>query len=158
MDIILHNFLFKRYTLNSQFLDLTSLEDASSQLKTAIDFSISDLAKTDVKIFEQFRNSVVQCFEYTYQLSVKSLRRYIELTSDNPSLVDDWEFKDLIREAAVRGIIEKPQDWFDYRKLRNISSHAYSRSKAEEVYQKAENLYYSSQSLISFLKSKRGSS
>lgn len=158
MGIILHNFLFKRYTLNSQFLDLTSLEDASSQLKTAIDFSISDLAKSDVKIFEQFRNSVVQCFEYTYELSVKSLRRYIELTSDNPSLVDDWEFKELIREAAVRGIIEKPQDWFDYRKLRNISSHAYSRSKAEEVYQKAENLYYSSQSLISFLKSKRGSS
>lgn len=142
--------------MNSHFLDLTSLDDASSQLKTAIGFSISDLAKSDIKIFEQFRNSVVQCFEYTYELSVKSIRRYIELTSDNPSLVDDWEFKDLIREAAIRGIIENPQDWFDYRKLRNISSHAYSRSKAEEVYQKAEAHYHSSQSLLSFLKSKRG--
>ena len=142
--------------MSTQFLDLSSLEDASAQLKTALDYAKSNLAQADIKIFEQFRNSTVQCFEYTYELSIKSIRRFLEQTSDNPSLVDDWDFKDLIREAAVRGVIDNPNDWFDFRKLRNISSHAYSRSKAEEVYQRAGDLYQSSQNLLTFLKSKRG--
>lgn len=142
---------------SNNLLDLTSLEDASGQLRTALDYSISDLAKSDYKIFEQFRNSVVQCFEYTYELSIKSIRRFLEMTVDTPAEVDDWDFKDLIREAAVRGIISNPEDWFDFRKLRNTSSHAYSRPKAEQVYKRAGDLYKSATELLDVLKEKRKS-
>jgi nucleotidyltransferase substrate binding protein (TIGR01987 family) len=137
---------------STKFLDLSSLEDASDQLKTAIEFSKSDLAKSDVKLFEQFRTSTVQCFEYTYELSVKSIRRFLELTVDNPSQVDEWEFKDLMREAATRGIIDNPTDWFEFRRLRNTSSHAYSRVKADEVYGKAADLLSAAQKMLADLR------
>lgn len=130
-----------------KFLDLSSLQDASKQLKTAIDLSNSELAKSDILLFEQFRTSTVQCFEYTYELSVKAIRRFLELTVDKPSQVDEWDFKDLIREAAVRGIIEQPELWFEFRRLRNTSSTAYSRPKANEVYQRAPELLQAAEKL-----------
>lgn len=49
-------------------LELTPLEKAVQQLKDAIAFSCSELAKRDHKLFVQFRNSVIQCFEFTYEL------------------------------------------------------------------------------------------
>jgi nucleotidyltransferase substrate binding protein (TIGR01987 family) len=136
-------------------LDFTALEKATGQLKTAIEYSLSSLAKTDSKIFEQFRNSVVQCFEYTYELCVKSIRRYLESTIDTPSIVDDWEFKDLIREAAVRGIISQPERWFEFRRLRNVSSHAYDAAKAEEVYLSSSKLLTEATDLIQILKNRK---
>lgn len=140
--------------MNRPLLDTTSLDDASDQLKAAIDFSISDLAKSDQRLFEQFRTSTVQCFEYTYELSVRTIRRFLELTIDNPAQVDEWDFKDLIREAAVRGIIDSPEDWFEFRRLRNTSSHAYSRAKADEVYQRAADLLQAAKKLRALIVTK----
>lgn len=138
-------------------LDLSSLEEANTQLKTALEFANSDLARSDYKLFEQFRTATVQCFEYTYELSVKSIRRFLELTIDNPSQVDEWEFKDLIREASVRGLIDSPETWFEFRRLRNTSSHAYSRAKADEVFSFAQSLLIASQKLHLTLINKRSS-
>ncbi len=132
-------------------MDITSLKSATTQLETAINYSRSKLAISDEKIFEQFRNSVVQCFEYTYELSTKMLRRFFELSSDNQLIVDEWDFKDLIRESAIKGLITSPEDWFNFRKLRNISSHAYDKAKADEVYSHATLLLTSAKELIAEL-------
>lgn len=120
-------------------LDFSALESATSQLEKALNYSISDLAK-DPNLFEQFRNSTVQCFEYTYELAWKYLQRKLEQVHPNPQLIDELEFKDLIREGAQRGYIKTPEMWFEFRRLRNISSHAYDKAKAEQVYSKARDL------------------
>ena len=120
-------------------LDFSALESATSQLEKALNYSISDLAK-DPNLFEQFRNSTVQCFEYTYELAWKYLQRKLEQVHPNPQLIDELEFKDLIREGAQRGYIKTPEMWFEFRRLRNISSHAYDKAKAEQVYFKAQDL------------------
>lgn len=120
-------------------LDFSSLDSAIKQLEVAHNYSTSDLAK-DIGLFKQFRNSTVQCFEYTYELAWKPLQRKLEQVHPNPQIIDEYEFKDLIREAAVRGYIKTPELWFEFRRLRNLSSHAYDRSKAEQVYAKAQDL------------------
>ena len=48
-------------------------------------------------LFEQLRNSVIQCFEFTYELSHKMLKRYLEETTANPEEFDLGAFQNLIR-------------------------------------------------------------
>jgi nucleotidyltransferase substrate binding protein (TIGR01987 family) len=134
-------------------LDLTNLQNAIGQLDKAIKFSESPLAD-DPEVFEQFRNSVVQCFEYTYELSWKYLKRQIEKEHANPSIVDEWEFKELIREASTRGFIDDPQQWFLFRRLRNISSHGYDKTKADEVLSHARQLWQAADFLFKKLQEK----
>lgn len=136
----------------SEQLDISPLEDAIDQLRKAIDFSTSDLAKSDAELFEQFRNSTVQCYEFTFELSWKFIKRKIELEHPSPDQVDRWGYKELIREAAVRGLIRSPDLWFDFRRYRNLSSHTYDRSKANQVYSSASDLLDASTFLLTQLK------
>ncbi len=128
-------------------LDFSSLESATKQLEKALTYATSDLAK-DINLFEQFRNSSVQCFEYTYELAWKYLQRKLEQVHPNPQIIDEFEFKDLIREGAQRGYVKTPELWFEFRRLRNISSHAYDKLKAEQVYSKAQDLLIEAQFLL----------
>ncbi len=120
-------------------LDFSSLASAIDQLEKALNYSMSNLAK-DPDLFEQFRNSTVQCFEYTYELAWKNLQRKLEHVHPNPQIIDELEFKDLVREGAQRGYVKTPELWFEFRRLRNVSSHAYDRLKAQQVYSKAQDL------------------
>jgi nucleotidyltransferase substrate binding protein (TIGR01987 family) len=131
-------------------LDVSSLESAASQLEKALQYSVSDLAK-DKGLFEQFRNSTVQCFEFTYELAWKFLQRKLEQVHPNPQIIDELDFKDLIRECAQRGFIQNPEIWFDFRRLRNISSHAHDKTKAEQVYVKANALLMETHFLLKVL-------
>lgn len=83
-------------------LDFSALDGATRQLEKALQFSVSDLAKNP-ELFEQFRNSAVQCFKYTYELAWKFLQRKLEMIHPNPQIIDELEFKDLTREGAQRG-------------------------------------------------------
>lgn len=132
-------------------LDFSSFESAIAQLEKAYNFTLSNYAK-DKDLLEQFRNSTIQCFEYTYELSWKFLTRQIESAHPNPEIVDSWDFKELIREGAVRGYIQNPSAWFEFRRLRNITSHAYDKSKAELVYAKANDLLIESKFLLNKIK------
>lgn len=116
-------------------LKLTSLIKATDSLREAIDFSLSDMAKNDVRLYRQFRNSVIQCFEFTYELSWKMLKRQLAIDAATPTAIDELSFNDMIREAAVRGFISDPVQWMRYRKERNVTSHAYDEKMAQEVYE-----------------------
>lgn len=118
-------------------LELASFEKAIEQLKTSLDYSTSESAKKDLKLFMQFRNSVIQCFEFTYELSWKMLKRFLEKTSPTPDLVDQFSFNDLFRVGAEQGLVSTPKAWFDFRKMRNVASHTYEDKVAQEVYEAA---------------------
>jgi nucleotidyltransferase substrate binding protein (TIGR01987 family) len=112
-------------------LDLTSLEKALDSLGRAIDRS-----KT-VPEDKEIRDSVIQRFEYSYELCWKMMKRQLEIDSPTPVSVDAMGFKDMIREAAERGLVNHPQAWFEYRRQRNITSHTYNETKAVQVYETA---------------------
>ncbi len=109
-------------------LDLTSLEKAHASLKEILlryEKESYDLA---------IRDAVIQRFEYTYSLSLKMLRRYLEMTIDEPTSVDGMDFNTVIRKASEIGLILNDlEKWTTYRLARNLTSHTYDENKAIEV-------------------------
>ena len=116
-------------------IDFSPLASAISQLEKSIAFATSEMAKNDSGLFEQFRNSVIQCFEFTYELSHKMLKRYLEETAANPEEIDLSTFQNLIRIGNEKGLLRSDWTvWRDYRHARSNSSHAYDGNKAQAVY------------------------
>ena len=117
-------------------IDFSSLASAIAQLEKSIKYSQSDLAQHDDELFEQLRNSVIQCFEFTYELSGKMLKRYLEETAANPEEIDISTFQSLIRRGNEQGLLRS--DWLRwkiYRQARTNSSHTYDADKAVQVYE-----------------------
>ena len=117
-------------------IDFSSLANAISQLEKSITFARSDMAQQDDELFEQLRNSVIQCFEFTYELSWKMLRRYLEETAATPEEIETSTFQNLIRRGNEKGLLRS--DWLRwkiYRQARTDSSHTYDGDKAVAVYE-----------------------
>jgi nucleotidyltransferase substrate binding protein (TIGR01987 family) len=116
-------------------LDFTPLGNAIAQLERSLKYATSDAAQADAGLFEQLRNSVIQCFEFTYELSHKMLKRYLEETTANPEEFDLGTFQNLIRTGNERNLLRSNWlRWKDYRQARTNSSHTYDEMKAEAVY------------------------
>lgn len=81
---------------------------------------------------EYVRDGVIQRFEYTFELSWKTMQRVLKLQG-----VDTGSPTQVIRAAAKAGFIESADDWMEFAKSRNLVSHSYSRKTAEQVYQTA---------------------
>ena len=78
------------------------------------------------------RDSCIKRFEYTYELSHRMLRRYLEATE--PAGVTQLTFPGLIRLGFERGLLAQSWDvWSGFRDARNITSHAYDAVKADKV-------------------------
>ncbi|MDF1583103.1 MAG: HI0074 family nucleotidyltransferase substrate-binding subunit [Methyloprofundus sp.] len=117
-------------------LDFSAFANAISQLEKSLDYATSPLAKNDPGLFEQLRNSVIQCFEFTYELSHKMLKRFLKETAASAEDINTHSFQDLIRTGNEKGLLRS--DWLvwrTYRQARNNSSHTYDADKAEQVYQ-----------------------
>jgi nucleotidyltransferase substrate binding protein (TIGR01987 family) len=109
-------------------LDLTSLAKAIGQLEAGLTI----LAKDDENAL--LRDGVIQRFEFTYELSHKMLKRFIEATSANPQEADTMTFQELIRVGSEQGLLISGWDkWRDFRKARGTTSHTYDEAKAIEV-------------------------
>ena len=48
-------------------------------------------------------------------------------------------FKELMREAAERGLITAVEPWIEYRYQRNMTAHVYDEEKARRVYESAQS-------------------
>ena len=116
-------------------LELTPLSHALQRLERAIVRSKKEPEDKEV------RDAVIQRFEYSYELCWKIITRQLEMDSATPAGFDGMSFKDLFREAAVKGLVDNPEDWFEYRRKRNITSHTYDEKKAEEVYEAALDFF-----------------
>ena len=118
----------------SPSLDLTSLQQALAQLTDAMDFYSSDEVQNNDRLHMHMRAAVIQAFEFTYELSWKMLKRYLEMTAPNPIDIDQMSFADLIRTASERGLLKSDLTaWLIYRKERGTTSHTYNEDKANEV-------------------------
>ena len=126
-------------------IDLSSFEKALNTLDRAI------LRAREAPGDEELRDAVIQRFEYTYELAWKSLKRVLEEAAASSDEIDYLSFKDLIRRGAESGMIQDPQEWFDFRKSRNITSHVYNEKKAISVYASALRFAKAARILLSRL-------
>lgn len=114
-------------------LDLTPLQRAVSQLDTF--YALSTLPQDQAVMAEALRMAAIQAFEYSYELSVKMLRRFLEMTEPNPTALDDATFQGLIRLGSERGLLRSDLPvWMEFRRQRGTTSHAYDAAKAAQVH------------------------
>lgn len=97
---------------------------------------------------EFIRDSVIQRFEFTFEVSWKMLKRYFEW---NQNLIES-NVKNIFREAGRQGLIDSVETWFAYQIARNESSHTYDEKKAEEIYAIAQRFAPDAKRLLDRLK------
>lgn len=114
-------------------LILTHLSKAISSLEEAIEYAknLPEGISADI-----VRDSVIQRFEYTYELSWKLLQRWIRINI-GPDEAEPRTKKDLFRLASKKEMIKNPEDWFNFAEARNNIAHTYNPSYAKNVYDTA---------------------
>jgi nucleotidyltransferase substrate binding protein (TIGR01987 family) len=133
--------------MNLKQLDLSSLEKAI----TFLDETVTEYGKQSANQF--IRDAAIQRFEYTYELSHKMIKRFLELTEPSAEEIDQMAFADLIRTSSERGLLAHGWDtWKTYRHARNTTSHTYNEKKATEVYAIIPLFLAESKNLLSELK------
>lgn len=117
-------------------LDLQALKDAVASLGDGLEV-VSDpvwFNQQSDKVRNTLISGVIKNFEFVYEISVKMVRRQIELESASPTEVDESNFREVLRVAGEKGLIADVEAWFKYRKMRNITAHTYDHDKAQQVY------------------------
>ena len=109
-------------------LDFSPLENAAQRLDEGLVRYDSD--PSDVMV----RDGLVQRFEFTYELSHKMLRRFMEASAANPTEFDEADFQYLIRSANEQNLLlgAWPQ-WRVYRDMRSKTSHTSDEEVALKV-------------------------
>jgi nucleotidyltransferase substrate binding protein (TIGR01987 family) len=109
-------------------LDLTPLENAINRLAEGLARYEQDTTDT------QIRDGLIQRFEFTYEISHKMLKRYLEASSPTPEQFDGMDFADQIRSGNEQGVLlgDWPK-WRNYRAMRSKTSHTYDEDVAIEV-------------------------
>lgn len=75
---------------------------------------------------EFLRDSVIQRFEFSIELSWKSAKKAMGTTTSSP--------KDIVREMAQSAYISDVDLWLKAIDMRNLSTHTYKEDLAEQVY------------------------
>lgn len=117
-------------------LDLTALTKAVRQLEKSLDYYHSDQIQKDPELVLQLRAAAIQAFEFTYELSLKMIKRYLDMASGNVLKDREMSFPDLIRTACEYGLLlNDVAQWKEYRNERGTTSHTYDEEKAIEVFE-----------------------
>ena len=84
-------------------------------------------------------------------MATTAVRRILKKFSDCENL-DEMPFKEMIRVAAKKGLIDDPEAWFDFREARNKTRHAYDEDIAKEVFDQIPPFLKAAQVLLIKLK------
>jgi len=116
-------------------LDLRSFANAIRQLENALDYCNSNLARSDPMLAAHLRAAAIQAFEFTYELSIKILKRKLGQIESSEAVVRGMSFDELIRRGWAIGLLnEEIAQWREFRKQRGTTSHTYDGNKAELIY------------------------
>jgi len=112
-------------------LDFTSLKNAVASFKSVVRvyYSLKDNGEEERAAL---RAGVIQNFEFSFELSWKYIKRWIEM-NDDPLSVDGVTRRELFRRAAENRLIVDVEKWFQFYQDRNRTSHIYDENVAEEV-------------------------
>ncbi len=78
---------------------------------------------------EFIRDSVIQRFEFCYELAWKMLK--LRLAEED---IDVRSPKATLQAALEMGLIDDGNAWTELHRVRNLTTHTYDESLAEEVY------------------------
>ncbi|MBF0184093.1 MAG: nucleotidyltransferase substrate binding protein [Magnetococcales bacterium] len=132
-------------------MDLSRLESAVERLDEGLrryQLDVSDI---------QIRDGLIQRFEFTYEISHKTLKRFLVMASPSPDIFDDMPFSDLIRTGNEYGLLSGNwEDWKKYRERRGKSNYTYDEQIAMDVVQYIPAFLEEVRYLLNKLKSRVG--
>lgn len=109
-------------------LDFTALENTINRLGEVL--KRYEREKTD----DVVRDSVIQRFECTYSIALKTLRKYFIERAFVIDDVNNLSFNEMIRIASKLNLIKSDlEKWTQYRTMRNLTSHTYDEEIALKV-------------------------
>jgi nucleotidyltransferase substrate binding protein (TIGR01987 family) len=111
-------------------LELSGFRKAIDSLKESMRWYEKENCDTPLDIL---RDSVIQRFEYTYELAWKMMKRWLEANL-SATEVDGVARRELFRIAAQQQLVTDPLEWFKYHQARNMTSHIYDEATAEQVF------------------------
>lgn len=117
--------------MSASTIDLSPLRKALALLTEALVFW--EALPEGAPLKPHLRSAVIQSFEFTYELSVRLMRRVLIEHAEAADRVADLSFNDLLRGAADAGLMPDAARWREWREMRNATSHAYDEVKAQAV-------------------------
>lgn len=104
--------------------------------------------------YEVYRNAAVKGFELTLETAGTLLRKKLKNYFSHSSAVDGLTYKDILRHAAHRGLLDldEIERWFAYRDNRNSTAHDYGQAFAEETLMLLPKFVADTKKLIAKLK------
>ena len=110
----------------------SNYQKALRQLQSAMELkeerSLSNLEK----------QGVIQAFEYVHELGWKTLKDFLESRGNT----DIYGSRDAARAAFSLGIVEDGEAWMQMIKSRNLTSHTYDESTADEILSMISDIYF----------------
>ncbi|WP_320045970.1 nucleotidyltransferase substrate binding protein [uncultured Ilyobacter sp.] len=110
---------------------LSDYRNALERLKEAIEESKVINSST-------VRDGVIQRFEFTLELSWKLMKYFL----NSEGITEAVAPRSTIRSGFSNGIIEDAKLWIDMIEDRNLTTHTYSQSVSDEIYEKIISSYY----------------
>lgn len=93
---------------------------------------------------------IIQCFEFVYELSWKTMKRLLEAQGHETTTA-----RDVFKTAYQFGFIQDETTWLDIIEDRNKTSHTYSRAMAQSLVTKIKSHYVKAfQSIVEVLQEK----
>ena len=109
-------------------LDISALENAENRLQEMLERYKKETND------EAVRDSVIQRFEFTYSIALKTLRKYFIERAFILEGVNQMSFNEMIRTASQLNLIKSNlEKWTIYREMRNMTSHTYDEKIALQV-------------------------
>lgn len=109
-------------------LDFTALENSLQRLGEVVEIYKKKPQDTIV------RDSLIQRFEFTYSITLKTLRKYF---IERAFIVDDvnkLSFNEMVRTAMQLNLLKSDlAKWTEFREMRNLTSHTYDENVALKV-------------------------
>ncbi|QKE76016.1 nucleotidyltransferase (plasmid) [Arthrobacter citreus] len=107
---------------------LNDYKRASARLNEATKIQLEDDIVYD---------GVIQRFEFTFELSWKLMKMFLEYTG----ITEIKSPRTTIKEAFTYGLIEDGEQWIDMMVDRNKTSHLYDEEEAKLIYEKVKSKY-----------------
>ncbi|MGL4942012.1 MAG: nucleotidyltransferase substrate binding protein [Thermoguttaceae bacterium] len=132
-------------------LELTSLQKAIKSFEKSLsDYRLAETTNNE-HFLETLRAGVIQNFEFTYEISWKFIKRWVE-ENDSPTRVDGVTRIELFRVGAENRLIDDVPRWVRFHKARNATSHTYAADMAEHVFGEAKEFLPFAKELLNRLK------
>lgn len=115
-------------------LKITQLTKALLALARDLKFAQADAGR-DAERYASSRTAAIHSFQLAYEMSWKTLKRFLREKWPDPTAIDRMSYEEWIRAAGQLGLFDgaAAAQWLGFRMLRNSVAHDYDEEIAEDA-------------------------